>query len=98
MLGLAGVATENAPIAVVHVVQAHYTAGDVERARALAARAREMARGRQDATAEHFANELLSRIRSAAPPERDKPLPPDSTIPANAQMLLERVRRLADSL
>jgi tetratricopeptide (TPR) repeat protein len=98
VLGLAAVATENAPIAVVHVAQAHYTAGDVERARALAARAREMARGRQDATAEHFANELLSRIRSAAPPERDKPLPPNSTIPANAQMLLERVRRLADSL
>lgn len=98
VLGLAAVATENAPIALVHVAQAHYTAGDVERARALAARAREMARGRQDATAEHFANELFAKIRSAAPAERDRPLPPESAIPANAQMLLQRVRRLAASL
>lgn len=98
VLGLAAVATENAPIALVHVAQAHYTADDVERARALAARAREMARGRQDATAEHFANELLARIRSGAPAERDRRLPPDSAIPANAEMLLERVRRLAASL
>ncbi|HEU0300888.1 MAG TPA: hypothetical protein VFR37_15610 [Longimicrobium sp.] len=98
VLGLAAVATENAPIALVHVAQAHYTAGDIERARTLAARAREMARGRQDVTAEHFATELLARIRSAAPPEGEKPLPPDSPIPANAQMLLQRVRRLAASL
>ena len=43
---------------------------------------------------------LLSRVRSAAPPERGRPpLPPKSTIPANAQMLLERVETLApDSL
>jgi hypothetical protein len=98
VLGLAAVATENAPMALVHVAQAHHTAGEIERARALVARAREMARGRQDATAEHFANDLLAKIRSAAPPEREKPLPPNSPIPANAQMLHDRVRRLAGSL
>jgi hypothetical protein len=98
VLGLAAVATENAPIALVHVAQASYTVGDVERARGLVARAREMARGRQDATAEHFANELLARIKSAAPPERDTPLPYNSPIPAHAEMLLQRVRQLAASL
>lgn len=98
VLGLAAVATENAPIALVHVAQAHHTTGEIERARALVARAREMARGRQDATAEHFANELLAKIRSAAPPEREKPLPPDSPIPIHSHMLLQRVRRLAGSL
>lgn len=98
VLGLAAVATENAPIALVHVAQAHYTAGETERARALVSRAREMARGRQDVTAEHFADELLAKIRSAALPEHDHRLPPDSPIPANAQMLLQRVRRLAGSL
>jgi hypothetical protein len=98
VLGLAAVATENAPIALVHVAQATYTAGEVERARALAARAREMARGRQDATAEHFANELFAKIEAAAPRERDTPLPADSPIPLHAEMLLQRVRRLAASV
>jgi tetratricopeptide (TPR) repeat protein len=98
VLGLAAVATENAPIALVHVAQASYTAGEVERARGLVVRAREMARGRQDTTAEHFANELFANIQSAAPPERDAALPYNSPIPAHAQMLLERIRRLAASL
>lgn len=98
VLGLAAVATENAPIALVHIAQASYTAGEMERARGLVARAREMARGRQDVTAEHFANELVARIQAAAPPERDLPLPFNSPIPAHAQMLLERVLRLSASL
>lgn len=95
VLGLAAVATENAPIALVHIAQAAHNAGDIPRARELAARAREIARGRQDSTAEHYAVALLAALENGDPPEQDQAPSTPSAIPHQAAMLLERARRIA---
>jgi tetratricopeptide (TPR) repeat protein len=95
VVGLAAVATENAPIALVHIAQAAHNAGDVPRARELAARAREIARGREDSTAEHYAVALLAVLENGGPPEQDRLPPAGSAIPGQASMLLERARHLA---
>ena len=92
---LAAIATENTPIALVHVAEGAHGLGDVETARDLAVRARELARGRQDSTAEGRANQLLANLRAGAPPLRDRSPPDAETVLENAARLIDRVRNAA---
>lgn len=92
---LAAIATENTPIALVHVAEGAYALGDVETARELAVRARELARGRQDATAEGRANHLLVNLRAGAPPLSDRSPPAAEAVLENAALLIDRIRNAA---
>jgi len=95
VLKLAGIATENTPIALVHLAEGAHGLGDIAVSRDLATRARELARGRKDATAESRADKLLASLRLAAPPQYDRLPPPEESVEVYASLLLERVRRAA---
>lgn len=95
VLKLAGIATENTPIALVHLAEGAHGLGDLETARELAARARELARGRQDVTAESCASQILSNLRTGSPPMRNRPPPPEESVEQYVELLMERVRHAA---
>ncbi len=98
VLMLAAVATENSPTALVHLAEGAYGLGHEAEARKLVVRARELARGRQDATAESCADRLLAAIRAGISPMRDRQPPAEEAIEATAAELLARVRRAARML
>ena len=95
VLALAAVATENTPIALVHVAEGAYYLAEADQARRLAMRAREFARGRQDETAAFCADRLLAAIRAGSRLNADRAPPPEERIEATAAELLARVRQAA---